>query len=247
MQSNWQTKFFKDVANQLWWSAMTPEMTRGEVDFLERVLGTQPGANLLDVPCGNGRHAIEFASRGYAVTGVDQSQESIEEAQKSASPACRWRTGDMCDLPWESEFAGAYCAGNSFPYLDRDGAREFLSAIAKALKPRGRFAIDTGMAAESILPTLVRNRWHKVGDIFMLSENQYDPVESRLDIQYTFIQDGKVDTRPASSYCFTVAEIRRMHVEAGLEPIDQFGSFAGEPYQLASPRLILVSEKLRET
>ena len=99
------------------------------------------------------------------------------------------------------------------------------------------------MAAESILPTLVKSRWHRAGDIFMLSENQYDATESRLDIQYTFIQGGKVDTRPASFYCFTVAEIRRMHAEAGLEPVEQLGSLAGEPYQLGSPRLLLVSQK----
>jgi len=243
MNSNWQTDFFRDVALQLWWRAMTPEMTRADVDFLSGALRASPGAKLLDAPCGNGRHALEFANRGYSVTGVDLSKESIEEAQKTAPAACRWRIGDMCDLPWASEFDAAYCFGNSFCYVNREGAVKFLSAVARTLKPGARFAVETGMAAESILPTLVRNRWYRAGDIFMLSENQYDATESRLDLQYTFIQHGKVDTRPASYYCFTVAELRRMHVEAGLEPVEQFGSLAGEPYQLGAPRLILVSQR----
>ena len=42
-----------------------------------------------------------------------------------------------------------------------------------------------------------------------MSENRYDPAESRLDIDYTFIRDGTVETRPAASYVFTVAEIRQ--------------------------------------
>jgi len=243
MNSNWQANFFRDVAQQFWWRVMTPEMTRPEVDFLDRILQVGPGAKLLDVPCGNGRHAHELAKRGHSVTGVDLSVEAIEEAQKVASSACRWKAGDMCDLPWASEFDGAYCVGNSFCYVNRDGAVQFLRAVAKTLKPGGRFVLDTGMAAESILPNLIRSRWFRVGDIFMLSENQYDATESRLDIQYTFIQAGKVDTRPASYYCFTVAELRRMHAEAGLEPVEQMGSFGGEAYQLGSPRLILVSRR----
>jgi SAM-dependent methyltransferase len=240
MQSNWQSDFFRGVALELWRRVMSPEQTRAEVDFLEKIFGSASGARLLDVPCGNGRHALEFATRGYAVTGVDSSAEFIAEV-RSKSRQVEWLLADMCDLPWTDEFNGVYCFGNSFGYLDRDGARRFLSAVARSLKPGGRFAIETGMAAESILPGLVKNRWYRAGDIFMLSENQYDPGQGRLDIQYTFIRGGEVAVRPSSSFTFTVAEICRMHQEAGLETIELLGSIAGEPYQLGSPRLILVS------
>jgi SAM-dependent methyltransferase len=240
MQSNWQNDFFRGVALELWRRVTTPEQTRAEVDFLEKIFGSANGARLLDVPCGNGRHALEFASRGYAVTGVDSSAEFIAET-RGKSRQVEWLLGDMCDLPWTAEFNAAYCFGNSFGYLDRDGARRFLGAVARALKPGGRFAIETGMAAESILPGLVKNRWHRAGDIFMLSENQYDPGLGRLDITYTFIRGAEVETRPSSSFTFTVAEICRMHQEAGLERIELLGSIAGESYQLGSPRLILVS------
>ncbi len=243
MQANWQADFFRGVALECWRRAMTPEQTRAEVEFLERVLQTGAGGRVLDVPCGSGRHAIELASRGYRVTGLDQSEESLAEARAATSIDVRWVLGDMCELPWVAEFDGAFCFGNSFGYLDRAGAGNFLGVIARALKAGGRFVVETGMAAESILPGLLKTRWFRVGDIFMLSENQYHPAEGRLDIQYTFIRDGKVETRPSSSYTFTVAEICRMHSEAGLEPAELLGSAAGEPYQLGSPRLILISTK----
>jgi SAM-dependent methyltransferase len=242
MQSNWQSDFFRGVANEMWRRAVSPEQTRADVDFLVRTLNLNPGARLLDVPCGNGRHAIELANRGSQMTGVDQSDEFIAEARGSATPLAEWIAGDMCELPWTSEFDGAYCFGNSFGYLDRTGAQKFLGAIAKVLKPGARFVIETGMAAESILPTLVRSRWFKLGDLFMLSENQYHPAEGRLDIQYTFIHKGEVDTRPSSSYVLTVSDICRLHREAGLDPVELLGSVSGEPYQLGSPRLILVSQ-----
>ncbi|MGI8959833.1 MAG: class I SAM-dependent methyltransferase [Bryobacteraceae bacterium] len=243
MKSNWQADFFRGVALEVWRRVMTPEQTRTEVEFLERVLRLAPEAQLLDVPCGNGRHAIEFAARGYAMTGVDQSEEFIAEAREKSPTPTRWMVGDMRELPWISEFDAAYCFGNSFCYLDRANAGNFLSGIAGALKPGGRFAVETGMAAESILPGLAKTRWFRVGDIFMLSENQYHPAEGRLDIDYTFIQHGQVETRPTASYTFTAAEICRMHAEAGLEPLNLVGSTAGEAFQLGSPRLILISEK----
>lgn len=115
--------------------------------------------------------------------------------------------------------------------------------VARTLKPGRRFIIETGMAAESILPNRQTKRWYRLGDLYMLSENQYHPREGRLDIQYTFIRDGQAETRPSSSYVLTVNEMCRMHVEAGLQPAELLGSINGEPYEMGSPRLILVSVK----
>jgi SAM-dependent methyltransferase len=243
MQSKWQVDFFRGVALEMWRRAVSSEQTHTEVDFLERVLKAGENARMLDVPCGNGRHAVELASRGHWMTGVDLSEEFIAEAGGSTPLQVEWIVGDMCDLPWTSEFDAAYCFGNSFGYLDAAGVREFFSAIARSLKPGGRFVVDTGMAAESILPGLLNKRWYQLGDLFMLSENQYYPAEGRLDIQYTFIREGKVETRPSSSYVFTVAEICRMGLEAGLRTVELLSSTAGEPYKLGSPRLILVLER----
>lgn len=240
MQSNWQESFFQGVALDAWRIIITPEMTRSEADFLERTLQTKPGAQLLDIPCGNGRHSIELASRGYKMTGLDLSKEFIDEA-KSKSTAVRWIQADLRTLASTGEFDGAFCFGNSFGYFPYEEARQFLASVARALKPGARFVIDTGMAAESILPNRVATRWFRLGDLLMLSENRYDPMESRLDIDYTFVREGKVETRPTSSYVFTTAELCRMHRAVGLEPVELLSSTTGDKYQLASPRLLFVS------
>jgi len=243
MKSNWQADFFQGVALEFWRRAVTPEQTSLEVDFLERALQPAPNASLLDVPCGNGRHAVELAGRGYFLTGVDLSEEFIAEARASA-PAIRWTLGDMCDLPWTAEFQGAYCCGNSFAYLNPAGACQFFAAVARALKPGGRLVMDTGMAAESILPTLGAGRIHRLGDMLVVSENRYHPAESRLDIDYTFVQQGKMETRPTSSYCYTSGELCRMQAEAGLQVLDLRNWYTAEPYQLGSRGLVMVSQRL---
>jgi SAM-dependent methyltransferase len=241
MDLDWQNTFFRGVSLDAWRHITTDEITRRETDFLERALGLSAGARVLDLACGNGRHSVSLAKRGYQVTGVDQSEEFIEEARRTMPDSIRWVHGDMRSLAWAREFDAAFCWGNSFGYLNRDEAASFLRDVGRSLKPGGRFVVDTGMVAESILPSLVRNRWYRLGDILMLSQNQYDPTESRLDIEYTFVRNGQTETRPTSSYVLTSGELRKMHEEAGLVPVEMFGSIESEKYQIGSARLILAS------
>ena len=83
--SNWYEDFFHGVALDLWRKALPPEHTKAEADFLISALQCEVGSHLLDVPCGNGRLSFELARRGYRVTGVDISEEFIEEARASVN------------------------------------------------------------------------------------------------------------------------------------------------------------------
>src|SRR5262245_26458866 len=112
---DWYRTFFQGIVLDMWRKAVTPEQTRAEADFLESHLRLRPGTRVLDVPCGSGRHALALAARGYSLTGVDLSMESIEEARRLSTEgrlSVHWRHGDMRDLPWNSEFDAAYCFGN---------------------------------------------------------------------------------------------------------------------------------------
>jgi len=247
MQNDWYKSFFSDVALDLWSSVTTPEMTETEADFLADALELHPGSRVLDVPCGNGRHSIALAKRGCIVTGVDLSSQFIERARASAVVAHvepEFKCADMRELPCHAEFDGAFCFGNSFGYLDHEGTSAFLSAVAESLRPGGRFVIETGIAAESILPKLQDRSWVDAGDILFLSLRSYNLAESRLEIEYTFIRDGVRQMRPAATYVYTVAEMRRMLAAAGLATEAMYGAFDKRPYELGSPRLLLIARRL---
>jgi SAM-dependent methyltransferase len=246
MQSEWYKHFFHGVALDVWRNAVAPEQTRAEADFLEKVLERSPGARLLDVPCGNGRHSLELASRGYRTTGVDIAEEFVHEAQSRALSGLQaeFLLGDMRHLPWQSEFDGAFCFGNSFGYTEHTGTVDFVSALSRTLKRGSRFVLETGLAAESILPRLQERGWVQIDNILFLSARRYEAAESRLYIQYTFVRDGKQETREASQQVYTVAEIRRLLEQAGLRTLALYSSLDQQPYQLGSPRLILVAKKM---
>src|SRR5437867_902445 len=130
--SNWYEDFFHGVTLDLWRKAVPAEQTKGEAEFLNKNLGCKPGARVLDVPCGNGRLSFELAQRGYQVTGVDISEEFIEEARSFAQavnpPAIAGGTdlaasvdfnlGDMRSIEGQSVYDAAYCFGNSFGFME---------------------------------------------------------------------------------------------------------------------------------
>lgn len=215
VQSNWWESFFQGVAVDMWLHALTPEHTSREAAALERTLGLAPGAELLDVPCGAGRLSLELAAR-YRVTGVDLAPEFLRHARDADTEGqVSWEQRDMRDLPWPGRFDCAFCYGNSFGYMDDDGNAQFLRAVAGALKPGGRFVLETPMVLESLLPNLKERPWFKADPVYLLVENDFDPAQSRLNTEYTFVSGGRVEVRRGSQRVYAYRQLIELMEAAG--------------------------------
>jgi SAM-dependent methyltransferase len=214
--SSWWEHFFEGVSVDLWLQAVTPEHSEREADFIARTLAAPPGADLLDVPCGGGRLSLALGRRGYRMTGVDWSSDFLSHARAADGAASiAWERRDMRDLPWRSRFDGAFCYGNSFGYLDDEGNVAFLRAVAAALKPGARFILETPMVLENLLGHIQERAWWQIGDLRLLVVNKYDASTQRLDIEYTFVSDGRVDVRTGSHRAFTYRELTDLIRGAG--------------------------------
>ena len=245
LHPQWFETFFRGLALDFWQRLMTADWTAAEVAFILEHLDARPGSLLLDAPCGTGRHAIELAKRGYRVTGVDLSDDFLAEA-KRAAPGLDWRRADLRSLELKaSSYDGAFCWGNSFGYLDYEGAMAFLGSVAGALKPGAALLLDVPTVAESMLPELETSQWYQVDGIYVLTESEYDAEASRVDIHYTFIRDGVIETRPISSYVTTVAELGRMLRACGFEMTDLYRGTDGAAFELGAPGCIIRAVKLR--
>lgn len=240
----WARDFFTGLFVDLWLQAIPEPQTRQEVDFLERQLRVQSGASLLDVPCGGGRHALELAGRGYCMTGVDLSTEFLKAARERSAErqaSVIWEQRLMTDLPWEGTFDGAYCMGNSLGGLDEAETVVFLRGIVRTLKPGARFVLDSGVLAESILPNIKDRVWWQVGDILFLVHNRYDPVQARLNMEFTLIRGSQVEKKTGFSQIWTYRAFCQLLEEAGFRDLQGFASLTQEPYRLGGHQAYLVA------
>src|ERR1051325_11140335 len=145
MESKWYEHFFQGLAVELWSKVVTAEQIRDEVDFIVETLASGEHARILDVACGDGRHSIELARRGYHVTGVDLSETFLEEARRKANAAgvaVNWIQSDMSQLgrlAGSTQYGAAFCFGNSFGYANYEDTRAFLDGLSSCLTAGARF------------------------------------------------------------------------------------------------------------
>jgi SAM-dependent methyltransferase len=244
--NNWYEHFFSGLAVDFWRAAMTDDTTQAEADFFQEHLRLAPGSRVLDVPCGDGRLSLALAERGCAMTGVDISAEFLEAAEKSASERelpIALRRSDMRDLPWSAQFDAAFCAGNSFGFFDDEGNRAYIEAVARSLKPAGWFALDTGWVAEALFPHFREKIEMELGAIRFLAENRYEPRTGRVENRFTISRGKESESKLASHRVYSGVELTGLLEEAGLEPVEMFGSLTEEPFRLGSRRLLIVAQK----
>jgi SAM-dependent methyltransferase len=246
---DWTKEFFSAAALDAWRRAQTPEVTEADVAFLLQALALEDEPKrLLDLACGDARHAVELARLGHHVTAVDRAPDNEALARGRASAAgvtIDFVLGDMRELPQRPLFDGAFCWGNSFGYFPRAEMKRFTAAVAGSLAPDARLVIDTATCAESLLVELERQSWMRVDDeLVLLLECEYDARASRLDTTYTSVlRDQVVDRRTAHHYVFTSGEIADMLEAAGFEAIELFGDLDGSPFELGSDRLLVVARR----
>ncbi len=125
-----------------------PALTQAEADIFSRALDLAPSQRILDLCCGQGRHALELARRGFrSVDGFDRSRYLIGRARKSAAEErleVHFREGDARKLPYrDSNFDRVYIAGNSFGYFSnaQDDAL-VLAEVRRVLDSSGRLLLD---------------------------------------------------------------------------------------------------------
>jgi ubiquinone/menaquinone biosynthesis C-methylase UbiE len=128
-------------------SRVTAERMR-QIEWMWGKLGLHPDTRLLDVTCGPGLYAVEFARRGCEVTGIDFSPASIAYARDLAlsegvAERCVFVQQDVRQM----DYSGAGFDAATFIYgqlavFKGEEAQALLTQIASALKPGGRLCVE---------------------------------------------------------------------------------------------------------
>jgi SAM-dependent methyltransferase len=143
----WFESFFGKDYLEIYEHVLPSARATADVEGIIALLDLTPGARILDVACGHGRHSILLSKLGYDVTGYDLSKVFLDRARADADAqgaTVRWVPGDMRNLPFLSEFDVAINIFTAFGYFeDPEDDIKTLRGVHAALRPGGRFLLET--------------------------------------------------------------------------------------------------------
>ena len=128
---------------ELFLQPIAPEQTEREATFVAHWLPLPAYSAVLDLCCGQGRHARALAERGYRVTGVDANAAALAAARRMSDDTIVYLQHDMrrlAELP--GTFDAIVCLWQSFGYFDAAGNADILRQISQKLRPGGRLVLD---------------------------------------------------------------------------------------------------------
>jgi len=245
LKNNWHQNFFK---NSFYNPASPAAVERAphEARFVLRQLKLKKRSALLDLCCGPGRHAVEFAKKGLKVTGYDFSKEYLKEAAaraKNRKATLRLARGDMRALKYKSEFDAAVNLFTSFGYFRKfSDDLKVLKGVARGLKPGGRFMLDIVHGDFVRKPFHPRN-WAKMPDgSYHLEENVLK--KDGAFNTWTVLKAGKKPVRRSFfTRLYDKKTISAALKKAGLKPMKFWGNFRGQPLSQKRNRLIVLAVK----
>ena len=204
------------------------------------------GGELLDVPCGFGRHAVPLAEAGYRVTGVDRSESLLEEARRRADGRARPTLvrADYRTLPFADEsFDSALNLFSSLGYLGDEADTEVLAEIRRVLRPGGRLVIET-MHRDLLVREFSETDWRLAGEgRLLLEQRTFEAATGVAQVTQTLVDPGgSRESRSYSLRVYAATELLAMVARAGFAGARAHGDLDGSPFTVGS-RLVVVARR----
>jgi tocopherol O-methyltransferase len=203
-------------------------------------LGVAAGQTLVDIGCGYGATAAEFARAGAEVTGFTLSEAQAAVARSRPEPGLAFHVRDWLanGLP-DAAFDAAYAIESSEHMEDK---ARFFGEAARVLRPGGRFVVCAWLEGEGAAPWQVRHLLEPIcreGRLpSMGSRADYEALAAGAGFRLASYEDISSNVRRTWSICarrfagklLTDRDIRRLALSKAVRSRD---------FMLSLPRLIL--------
>jgi SAM-dependent methyltransferase len=211
------------------------------------VLGLPDGSRILDVPCGQGRHAHLLAEAGFKVEGLDYSEQLIRIARKRGTgPSLHYTVGDMRQLPsaWTGRFDAVINLFTSFGFFANpaDDAR-VIREFARVLKP-GAVLLWHGGSRDGVMARFLSRDWWQTSDGTMIAhERSFDALSGILTIESSWNGPSGRGSRMHRIRLYTATRLAELCADAGLIVEEAHDGFADKPLSRKSSEMLLVARK----
>ena len=220
---------------------------RQEVSRLIDLLGLPAGSRVLDVPCGQGRHAHLLAEAGFDVDGLDLSRELLERARaRGTGPTLRYTRGDMRKLParWTARFDAVVNLFTSFGFFlqPRDDGT-VVAEWARVLKPGGTLIWHGGNRDGVMRRFLARDWWLADGKTMVGHERKFDVLSGVLTVRSTWRGPRSSGEREHRIRLYSATHLSDLLARHGLIVEGAFDAWTNRPLSRRSGEMLLVARK----
>ncbi|MFO7792973.1 MAG: methyltransferase domain-containing protein [Candidatus Saliniplasma sp.] len=217
-----------------------------EVNKLVELADLDEGLKVLDLCCGVGRHSLEFAERGFDVTGVDKTEHYLKEARKRAGEEgleIEFIQDDMREYKKDEKFDLVINLFTSFGYFEEEKENmKVLENVYDSLKTGGKFILDV-MGKEIIARIFEEKDWNELEDGFKILERSIEKDWSWLNNRRIRITDEGVKEYNVSHWLYSAKELKDMLKDVGFSSVEVYGGYDGRDYDEEANRLVVVGKK----
>lgn len=240
--------WFKDWFNSPYYYLLYFKRDKKEAaDFIDNLidyLKPPPQSFMLDIACGKGRHSVQLASKGFDVTGIDLSEDSIKKAQQKETENLHFYLHDMRLPFWINYFDYAFNFFTSFGYFatrrEHDNA---IRTIAQSLKPNGVFVIDY-LNVHYAEDHLIHKSEIQMGDVNFFITKWLDETHfyKKIIVEDDKLQEPLEYVEKVAK--FSLGDFTDMLSYQQMQVQEVFGDYHFNSYDVKkSPRMIIVAKK----
>ena len=246
-KAEWWAEYFDSQYLLEYQPLFTPERDRKEVSRLMDVLELPSGARILDVPCGQGRHAHLLAEAGFDVDALDYSADLLAVAkQRGTSANLRYLRGDMRKLPakWGARFDAVVNLFTSFGFFaDAADDARVIGEFARVLKPGGMLVWHGGSRDGVAGRFLARDWWQSNDGTMIGHERSFDALSGLLTVRSTWHGPRAKGTREHRIRIYTATRLAELCAQHGLIVEQAFDGFKDRSLTRRSSEMLLVARK----
>lgn len=236
------------------WIALAPTM-RGpealdaaepEVDALLALSGVTPGARILDMGSGPGRHALALARRGFDVTCVDRTPSYltyVATAARRMHVEIEVVRRDMRDFRRPGVYDLALCIGAFGMFDDEDDDLLTLRNLHASVVSGGTLVLSTASQASAVANPVHKDwQWLRPG-VLLLKEHHLDQDGSRRQTKLSVVEASRIQKFEQCHRLYAGSEVRRMMTQAGFSSVSLHGHLDARALYPRPDRLVAVARR----
>jgi len=207
------------------------DRTEAEIDRVLAMMRPEPGARVLDLACGTGRHSIELAQRGFSVLGVDIASDLLEiasgDAERLSVDNVDFQEADLREMALEPEFDLVLNLNDgAVGYFETEEEnRRTFEVIAAALRPGGGNLMQ--------LPNVLYAEAHLPQKTYIEGEGMVELIDHRWDGRSRYLEGSttpivfggeveKPEPIPFRQRLYSVDELGELYESVGMNLANVF-------------------------